>query len=136
MRILVIDDEYVALKKMKHLLDPYGDVDIASGAKQALEMYTKAYWDKRMYDLFTIDIDMPEMNGIELLERICHQEELLMVNPAKKIMVTAESTAENLAKAYKKKSDDFVVKPVLKHILDKKLDKLGFQKIKDDTIVP
>ena len=95
MRILIIDDEYVALKKMKHLLEPYGDVDTVTNGKQALDMYSKAYWDKNLYDLFTIDIDMPEMDGIEVLERICDQENSWS-KTQRSIYITNSSISENI----------------------------------------
>ncbi len=128
MRVLVVDDEYVSLKKMKVLLTPYGDVDVASSGREALDKFSKAYWDEKNYDLITIDIEMPDIRGLDLLERLVDQEKLLMIDPCKKIIVTAEGTVQNLAIAYKYKIDAFLVKPVQKLVLEKKLSEMGFSK--------
>ncbi len=129
MKILVVDDEYVSLKKMKILMSGYGDVDTASSGREALDKFSKSYWDEQFYDLITIDIEMPDMTGLELLERIIDQEKLLMITPAKKIIITAEGTAENLAIAYKYKVSGFIVKPVQRLVLDKKLSSMGFARL-------
>ncbi len=133
MKILVVDDEYVALKKLKTLLEDYGDVETATNGREALDMFSKAYWKNDLYDLYAIDIDMPDMTGLELLERINHQEKLLMVKTAKKIIVSAESTAENLAKTVKFEGDEFIVKPVKKQLLEKKLAGLEIFKEKKEN---
>lgn len=121
MRILAVDDEFVALAKMKTMLSEIGDCDTAKNGKQALKMHAEAISNGAPYNLLTIDIDMPGMTGFELLEHLKGQEERLKINPANKFMITAGGTFENVFKASDYNISAFIVKPVKREVLYQKL---------------
>ena len=125
MRFLVVDDEYLALNRLKALLKPYGECDAAIHANQACGMFRVAVSTKRPYDLVTIDIDMPETSGTELLRLVREIEEKAGMPPTKIIMVSASSSYQNVYQSIAHKCDDFIVKPVEKDVLHKKLQALG-----------
>lgn len=125
MRFLVVDDEYLALNRLIALLKPYGECDAAIHASQACEMFRIALAKQRPYNLATIDIDMPDTSGTELLRMLRQMEEQAGVAPTKVIMVSASSTYHNVCWSIAHKCDDFIVKPVQKDVLHKKLQSLG-----------
>jgi two-component system chemotaxis response regulator CheY len=125
MRSLAIDDEFVALSKMVTLLEPFGQCDAATSSQQALELYRKALQEGCPYALVTIDINLPDTNGIALLERLHSEERRRGARRAWKLMVTAESTASNVLAAASGECDGFLVKPVRRAVLVRKLATLG-----------
>ena len=70
MRILVVDDELVSREKMKHIMSSLGECDEAASGQDALKAFSEARTDGKQYDLITLDISMPEMDGTEVLGRI------------------------------------------------------------------
>lgn len=77
MKILIVDDEALALARLKRMLNTLGYEDIAEedNAKSALEAVKKNH-----FDLVLLDIKMPETNGLELgYELRYHQEELAII---------------------------------------------------------
>jgi two-component system chemotaxis response regulator CheY len=129
MRCLAVDDEFVALTKMSTLLGDYGACDTASNGEQALTMFQRAFIDGNPYQLITIDIDMPGINGIQLLKMITVDENLLFIPKAFKIIVTAEGSPGNVIQAIENKCDSFLVKPVKKDTLQQRLKELGILKM-------
>ena len=65
---LIVDDERNVRLMYRAALDGIVDVDEADSAAQALEMFSK-----RRYDIGILDLRMPEMTGLELLERMNHE---------------------------------------------------------------
>jgi CheY-like chemotaxis protein len=128
MKILIIDDEMAALTKMKALMAPYGEVTLCTNAAQALQLCAKGIKGGIPFELITIDIQLGDADGNELLEKI-NQLELQERSPAaKKVMVTASGTKENLVKAYSKGCDGFLVKPVMRDAMEQKMLALGYAK--------
>lgn len=128
MKILIIDDEMAALTKMKALLMPYGECTLCTNAPQAIQFCSKALQGGVPFELITIDIQLGEASGHELMERINQLEHQQRAHPAKKLMVTASGTKENLVKAYTKGCDGFLVKPVKRDALEQKMLALGYAK--------
>jgi two-component system chemotaxis response regulator CheY len=125
MKCLVVDDEFVALTTLTTLLADVAQCDAATHGQQAIQMFSSAIIRRAPYDLITIDIQMPDMDGFALLKRLREEELLHNATPAKKIMVTASSSAHNVNKAVTNRCDQFLVKPVSKKLLFRKLADLG-----------
>jgi DNA-binding response OmpR family regulator len=75
MRILLIDDEPIALTKLELMLTNVGVCDTAASGIAATECFIKAIGDNRPYDLITIDIELPDITGLDLLNRFCLLEQ-------------------------------------------------------------
>ena len=99
MRILVIDDEFAALKKLEVLLSEYGECDAATHAGQAKELFAKAIKSGQPYDLITIDIGLPDASGIELLKFFSALESKNTKLGSKKFMVTGSADADDVLNA-------------------------------------
>jgi two-component system, LytTR family, response regulator len=114
MRILIVDDEPLARSALANLLVARGDVthsDLAGDAVEALDRLTKT-----PYDVLLLDINMPEVSGIELLERLQSQK-----GPVPSVIfVTAHS--EYAVAAFGGRAVDYVLKPFSASRLNQALD--------------
>ena len=77
MKILIVDDEALALARLKRMLTTLGYEDIieADNAKSALKAV-----EEHHFDLVLLDINMPQTNGLELgYELRYHQQDLAII---------------------------------------------------------
>jgi DNA-binding NarL/FixJ family response regulator len=79
-RLLIADDHHIVTDGLQLLLDKKtNDVEIIAVAENGKEVLD--ILDKEKVDVFLIDIEMPEMNGIELAEK------LMEINPESRIIM-------------------------------------------------
>jgi DNA-binding NtrC family response regulator len=118
-RVLVVDDENDMLRLLERTISQELDceIDTADSGKEALKLL-----EARNYDLALVDIRMPEMDGIELLERVKRVNPWLTV-----VIMTAHGVVELAVKSIKKGAYDFITKPFdreeLIHLLRKALER-------------
>lgn len=107
-RILIIDDVPVNIAMVQALLMSEGyDLVSAGSGEEALRMVAE-----QIPDLILLDIQMPDMDGYEVCERLRGDPETEGV-PV--IMFTAtESESESKAKGLRTGANDYVTKPVAK----------------------
>lgn len=130
MKILIIDDDPASLKVLSLLMKRFGDITTASNGPAAQEIINNSFRALSFFDLFLIDIMMPEINGHDLLENIRFQEQKIHSNtPSKIVMVSALSDADNIMQAFENKCDSYLVKPVRKEKLFDELAKLGIREL-------
>ena len=75
MKILIVDDDFVSRSKLEALLSAYGDCDTAENGNDGFEMFEQSHKDSSGYDLITMDIDMPDISGHEVLSKIREWED-------------------------------------------------------------
>ncbi len=101
-KILVVDDELIVRESLIGWLKKTGyEVAGAEGGARAIEMLSE-----RDYDLIFLDIKMPDMSGIEVLQHIRANYPASMV-----IMITAYGSVENAVEAMKLGANDYLMKP-------------------------
>jgi DNA-binding NtrC family response regulator len=101
-KILVIDDEKLIRWTLEqHLVKDGYDVITADSAEKGLPLIAE-----EAPDLILLDNRLPEMTGMELLEKLNVQEKGLMV-----IMITAYGLVETAVKAMKLGAYDYISKP-------------------------
>jgi DNA-binding NtrC family response regulator len=102
-RILVIDDEKGIRNTLKEVLEYEGhQVDVAGNGPEGLELFRGSN-----YDIVLCDIKMPEMDGIEVLEK------LNAYSPdAPVIMISGHGNIDTAVEAIKKGAYDFIEKPL------------------------
>lgn len=113
--ILVVDDANTMRRIIRMVLSQIGfyNVDEAESGANALEMLKT-----KNYGLVITDCNMPEINGIELTEKIRANESTKNI-PI--IMITAESNVENVIRAKKAGVNNYIVKPFTADALEKKI---------------
>ena len=127
-RIVAVDDSNVVLKMIKNVLDKEKyDLHPFSTGKRALEYLVQK---DNIPHLIILDIEMPEMNGYDVLERIKKMDHLKDV-PV--IFLTANSEKQQVIKAVSGGVKDYVIKPIDKDILLKKLNALFNNQPADNT---
>jgi two-component system chemotaxis response regulator CheY len=120
-RILTVDDMATMRKIIKSLLNQLGytNVDEAENGKEGL-----AKLKQGKYDLVLLDWNMPEMDGITLLQEIRKDPQLKNI-PV--IMVTAEAKKENVLLAIQSGANNYIVKPFTAETLKEKMEKVWQQ---------
>jgi CheY-like chemotaxis protein len=122
-RILIVDDEadLVDILSARLLHEGY-DVDEAQNGREGLGAFVAALVQGRPYDLILLDIRMPGLTGIEVLEALRKEEELrgiVLGSGAIVIMLTAMQNP--VFDSFKQGCDDFVLKPYDEATLIKKI---------------
>jgi heavy metal response regulator len=102
MRILVVEDEKkVASFLKKGLEEEYFAVDCAYDGEEALFMV-----EANDYDLVLLDIMLPKLDGLEVLERMRNKGLTLPV-----LMLTAKDSVEDVVRGLDAGGDDYLTKP-------------------------
>ena len=102
-KLLVVDDEKnLRLVVQKELARQGHDVDAASDGEEAWEKL-----EKQDFDVLLCDINMPRLDGVGLLRRICDKTE----NRPEVIMLTGQATVETAIEAMKLGAYDYLTKP-------------------------
>lgn len=101
--VLIVDDTKFTRLQLRHLLEDAGyTVFEAAGGAEALALCRQA-----AFDLVTLDINMPGMNGIETLQKIRE------VHPEiKVVIVSASAVSDTVKQAVVLGANDFIVKPI------------------------
>lgn len=103
--VLVVDDSAITQRIMKNHLSKAGcKVVVAGDGVEAL-----AKLDKQSFDLVVTDMNMPRMNGIELVRAI---REHILYSDMKVIMISSEDDAEQQQAAKDAGVNDFIIKPI------------------------
>ena len=118
-RILAIDDEQSILESLKEILEYENhEVEVAAEGQTGIDLYKE-----QKYDVVFLDIKMPKMDGLEVLD---HLNE---VNPdVPVIMISGHGTIDTAVESIKKGAFDFIEKPLdlnrllvtLRNALDRK----------------
>lgn len=111
--IVAVDDSSIVLKMLIKVLGNKYDMHVFNGGKRALQ-----FLKSRTPDLIILDIDMPEINGYEMLKMIKEKEHLLEV-PV--IFLTSNNDKNHVVKAVAGGAKDYVVKPIDEDILMEKV---------------
>ena len=127
MRALIVEDEFLSRKVLRSFLMTLFEVDIVVNGREAVEAFQLAHTDKQPYDLILMDIMMPEVDGIEALQKIRKMEGEEKLKPkVKVIMTTALDDPQTVIKTfYDGEASAYIVKPVAKEKLYNELEKLG-----------
>jgi two-component system chemotaxis response regulator CheY len=108
-RYLVVDDSVFARRNLARMVESFGGV-MAGEAGDGLTAITE--YNRTQPDIVLMDITMPQMEGIEAVERIIRQHP-----DARIVMVSSVGYQENILAALQKGARHFVQKPVRPDVL-------------------
>ncbi|MEI6208618.1 MAG: sigma-54 dependent transcriptional regulator [Desulfuromonadales bacterium] len=115
-RILVADDEESMRWVLSKALKRKGfEVDLAPDGRQALELIKE-----NCYDLAILDIKMPGINGLDLLDKVRELKSDLLV-----VIMTAEASMKNAVEAMKRGAYDYITKPFDLDVIDAIIEKVA-----------
>ncbi|MSN27374.1 MAG: response regulator [Geobacter sp.] len=115
-RILVADDEESMRWVLSKALKRKGfAVDLAQDGRQALELVKD-----NCYDLAILDIKMPGISGLDLLDKIRELKSDLLV-----VIMTAEASMKNAVEAMKRGAYDYITKPFDLDVIDAIIEKVS-----------
>ena len=119
MHIMIVDDEMIVRESFYHWFTKSGHTaETAASGFEAVEKLNET-----AFDLLFVDIKMPGMDGLELLEKIKADYPETMV-----IIITAYGSIESAVKAMKTGASDYLLKPFKPEQLSLALEKIAQQK--------
>ena len=118
--VLIVDDSNAMRAVIKKIVNISGfqmDECLEAGnGKEAIEVLSHNW-----VDVIISDINMPEVNGLEMLDRLQHNDTLKEI-PV--IMITTEGSSERMQEAFKRGAKGFIKKPFLPEEIKKILYKV------------
>jgi two-component system chemotaxis response regulator CheY len=115
MRILLVDDFLTMRRVVRSLLHDMGFDDVAEAGDGAAALERL---QGEMVDVVITDMEMPTMNGFELLASIKKDERLKHL-PV--LMITAEARKDDIVRAVQAGAAGYLVKPFARAVLEDRL---------------
>ena len=116
LNIMVVDDSHISVKKLSKVVEELGHnvVQVARTGKEAVEEY-----DRVNPDLVTMDITMPDMNGIEATRQIRSKYKDALI-----LMVTSHGQEQMVMDAIEAGAKGYILKPFEKNKLAEAIEKM------------
>lgn len=112
-RVWLVDDEELALKRLSRMLTEHGDVEVAGQSSNPAEALERLADES--VDAIFLDIEMPGMNGFELLRRL--------ESPPAVVFTTAYD--QYAVRAFETNGVDYLLKPVSPDALRRAVSRLS-----------
>ena len=128
MRILIVDDEMVSRTKLELIMENFGDCKSVDHGDDALASFLKAHRNADPFNLIMLDINLPGMDGIQLLSAIRNAELELDIDQSRKakiLMTTSYRDKDRIVASVQSGCDDYIGKPFDLDLIRNKLNKLG-----------
>lgn len=114
--LLIVDDNKENLIMLKAVLEGSYNVTLVPSGRLALE-----YLSRKKTDLILLDVQMPEMDGLEVIDKIKSSEELKYI-PI--LFLTGVESADIEAACLEKGGDDYIRKPYNTLVLKRRISRL------------
>jgi two-component system LytT family response regulator len=112
LKTFIVDDEPLALERLRRMLQATGRVEIAGACSDPVEAVEQIRWSRPQ--LLFLDIHMPELTGFELLAELEQQQPLV-------VFTTAYD--QHALEAFQVNSIDYLMKPIEPAHLERALAK-------------
>ncbi len=132
MRTLIVDDEIVSKKKMQKIMEGFSECETAETGMGAIAAYKESLEKGNPFDLITLDIIMPDMDGLRALKKIRGLEKDMQTTGSEQrqvkiMMVTAHPNKSLVMRCIKAGCNNYIVKPFAKEDISQKLKELAFE---------
>lgn len=112
MKCVIIDDEAMDLMALSELLKIYNDVEVVAKFQNPIE--AKDFVEANKVDLIILDVEMPELNGLDFIKSVKGVEHFILIS----------SNKNYAAESYDYNVSDYIVKPVNKNRLTAAIEKI------------
>ena len=128
MRSLIVEDDFTARRLLQIYLTSLGECAVAINGIEAINAVKEALSNGEQYDLICLDINMPQMDGLETLKLIRQTEKSSGISEqdqAKVIITSSNDEAACIDKANNEGCQAYLVKPIRKQQLLAEVKRLG-----------
>ncbi len=125
-RILICEDDFGSRKILTKILNGLGEVHAAMNGREAVDAVEAAQETGDPYDIITLDLRMPEMDGQEALQLIRGHEERTRSSRSTILITTATDDSAAVCAAFREQCDGYLIKPIRKADILCKLAEFGF----------
>src|SRR5690625_3109696 len=115
MKVILVDDEQLALDLLERKIEEIGNVTVVGKYANPIEGKEKIV--QQVVDVVFLDINLPEINGMELAEQILEKKPEVTI-----VFVTAYD--KYAVQAFELNAIDFLVKPVKIERLEKTIERI------------
>jgi two-component system LytT family response regulator len=113
LRAYLIDDEPLATERLRRLLEKFSEVSVLGACNDPGEAIE--FLRQNPVDLLFLDIQMPGINGFELLARL----------PVQPLVIFTTAYDEYALRAFEVNSIDYLLKPIDEEQLERAIKKIG-----------
>ncbi len=127
MRILIVDDDVISRKILQKILLTYGECYFAEDGSEAIYMFKQSLKNKKKYDMICLDINMPVLDGRQVLKQIRKIEEKNSINGSDRVkilMATALDDSKNIMGSFNSGCEGYIVKPFNSEKIVKQMENL------------
>jgi two-component system LytT family response regulator len=116
LRAFLVDDEQLAIERLRRLLSNFPEIEIAGTATDPAEAIAALNHSQfEPIDVLFLDIQMPGINGFELLARLASQP----------FVIFTTAFDQHALRAFETNAIDYLLKPIEPEQLERALKKLG-----------
>lgn len=132
MKILIVEDDVINSSKLKLVYTKYGECDIAASGSEAIEMFSASYEISAPYDFISLETEMKEMTGANVLAEFRKYETENQIPPekvAKILLITSQGTLATLASYLNQPGISHIIKPYNRKKLETHLTEIGIDRL-------
>jgi two-component system, LytTR family, response regulator len=115
LRAYLVDDEPLAIERLQRLLAPFQSIHVDGSATDPSQAVDYINSSANGVDVLFLDIQMPGMNGFELLARLSRQP----------FVIFTTAFDQHALRAFESNTIDYLLKPIEPERLDRAIQKLG-----------
>ena len=121
-KILIVDDNFENRQLLAEMLREVAVCDFAATGREAIEAYNLSIQKGEPYHLILLDIELPEVNGLEILNKIRESEKAAGIQLGDGIPIIIVTAYEKrFLEAFNKGCDDYILKPIDSNVLLNKI---------------
>ena len=138
MKILVVDDDKSTHKLFQLFLGPHGECDLATGEREAVDLFLRSLRDGHPYDLICLAMGMPTMNGLDLLMAIRKYEKGHGVDEHDHVKITMTSAVnfpDRIQEAFWVECDAYLAKPFKRQMILDLMEQLDLVLVEETALL-
>jgi len=125
LRILIVEDEENTSELYKNILAGKGECVVVRKGQEAIDAFNRSIVQNMRFDLILLDVSLPDITGLDVLEIIREKEKRQDIKKDKMIpvlMITGKAEKELILKAISLHCAGYIIKPVDRTMLLEKID--------------